>query len=79
MRVWKTGEACRVTVEKRTVPASIQLASPNGRSLFVEFEAMLVGHVGSAPLGWDDERQAFVSIASGHEFVLSEPLPQGAA
>jgi hypothetical protein len=79
MRVWKTGERCRVTVGARTVPAEVVLASSNGESLFVHFEAMLEGHVGSAPLGWDPKLQAFVSIASGHEFVLTDPLPKASA
>ncbi len=77
MRVWTTGERCRITVGPRTVPAEVVLASDNGRSLFVQFEALLVGHAGEAPLSWREDLEGFYSIVSGQEFVLSEPLPKG--
>lgn len=71
-RLWKTGDACTVTAEGRSVPGKILLASGNGLSLFVEFEAILHGHVGQAPLSWEPRLGEFVSIATGREFVLSE-------
>lgn len=54
MRIFKTGEKCRVTYAGRTVDAVVRLASPNGRSLFLEFEAMLGGFVGAMPVLFDD-------------------------
>jgi hypothetical protein len=74
-RVWKTGERCRVRLgrERRIVPAVVQLASGNGHSLFIVFEAMLGGHAGAAPLLWDESRGGFYSIASEALFELFEP------
>jgi hypothetical protein len=48
-----TGARARVTFAGRTVEATVALASPNGRSLFLTFDAMLGGYVGGMPLLWD--------------------------
>jgi hypothetical protein len=77
-RLWKTGEPCRVKYghEGRVEAGVIRLASKNGLSVFVEFEAILGGHMGSAPLSWNEDIGEFTSIASGAVFVLLEPLPE---
>lgn len=46
----KTGDRVSVTMEGRTVDAVVILASPNGRSLILQFEAILGGYVGMMPV-----------------------------
>jgi hypothetical protein len=49
------GDRVRLSCEGRTVEATVLLASDNGRSLMLEFEAILAGHVGMmAVLGEGD-------------------------
>ncbi|MBO0715838.1 MAG: hypothetical protein J2P55_00685 [Rhizobiales bacterium] len=48
-------EPVLITCEGRTVPGFIVLASENRKSLMIEFEAMLAGHVGSMALLQDDD------------------------
>jgi len=55
MRVWKTGEAVRITYEGRTVEGTVLLASRNGTSLFLEFDALLGGYAGRMPVSVDDD------------------------
>jgi hypothetical protein len=51
----KTGDKLRLTCDGRTVAGWVIMASPNGRSLAVGFEAILLGHVGMMPLLQDDD------------------------
>jgi hypothetical protein len=59
MRIWKIGEPCRITCGGRTVDGRIELASPNGISLFITYDAMLDpagqlgGYMGGMPLMWN--------------------------
>lgn len=46
----KSGDRVEITYEGRTVDALVFMASPNGLSLFVRFEAMLGGFVGAMPV-----------------------------
>ena len=46
----KQGDPVRVTVDGRVVDAMIVLASANGGSLMIRFEAILDGCVGMMPL-----------------------------
>lgn len=79
-RVWKTDEQVRITVERRTVDGVVVLASPNGKSLMLAFDAMLVGHAGMKPVLWagmmpvlwDGERYAM--IMGGGETVELAPM-----
>jgi hypothetical protein len=50
----KEGDAVLITCDGRTVRGTIVLASPNERSLMLEFEAMLHGFVGKMPVLRDD-------------------------
>lgn len=50
----ETGARVRVTFGGRSAPATVLLASKNGRSLVLEFEAILGGYVGLLPLLWRD-------------------------
>jgi hypothetical protein len=67
---WHTGDRCIITADGNTVDARVILASPNGRSLMLEFDAILLGHVGTMPVlaGEDD---VFRSIVTGDEVTLS--------
>lgn len=49
-RVWKTGEAVTITFGGVTVAGDVQLASANGRSLILRFEALLGGYAGTMPV-----------------------------
>jgi hypothetical protein len=62
-RIWKTGERCRITCAGRTVDGLVLLASGNGLSLMVGFEAILAGHAGMMPLSW--EHGEFRSLVEG--------------
>jgi hypothetical protein len=46
----QTGDSVSVTCDGRTVGGYVRIASPNGRSLIVAFEALLDGHAGYMPL-----------------------------
>lgn len=53
---FRKGQLVKLTADWRTVDAVITIASPNGKSLFVRFEAILNGHGGCMPLLQDDSR-----------------------
>ncbi len=71
-RVWKTGDAVKIKCDGREVPATVRLASSNGWSLMLEFEAILDGHVAMMPVLWDDARKLFSSCMTGIAVELSE-------
>jgi hypothetical protein len=48
--VIRTGDLVDVTYNGRTVEGVVQLASTNGRSLMLSFDAMLGGYVGQMPV-----------------------------
>lgn len=76
MRHWKTGDKCMITCEGRTVEGSVIFASGNGKSLMLEFEAILFGMSGSGAVGMlpvllgDDE--IYRSIVDQTEITLEE-------
>ena len=81
MRVWKAGERCRLTVHRGTerecsVIAEVAIASSNGLSLFVTFEAIVNGHTGGMPLLWVPDRECFVSFIDGVVATLTELGPE---
>lgn len=51
-RIWRTAERCRISYQGRTVDGAIKLASKNGKSLMLEFEALLGGYMGMMPVSW---------------------------
>lgn len=77
-RIWKTGERCRITCGGRTVDGWVELASANGVSLFVCFDALLDpgggagGYPGGMPLMWNGE--AFQDLAGRGIVELAEML-----
>lgn len=52
--IHKTGDRVRISFQGRAVEAVVVLASPNGRSLFLEFDALLGGYVGQMPVLWEE-------------------------
>jgi len=78
MKVWKTGERMVLRVGTKTVIGYVRLASPNGVSLFLEFEGMLAGHLGGMPVIWVPEDGRFETLLGGSPVYLSE-LPAAEA
>jgi hypothetical protein len=75
-RIWKTGQAVRITTGGRTVDGEIALASNNGVSLFLTFEAMLdpagecAGYLGGMPAMWNGA--AFQDLAGRGVIEIEE-------
>jgi hypothetical protein len=53
-KIWKTGDSLMVSFKGRRVLGQVKLASENGRSLMLEFDAMLGGYVGMMPVLEED-------------------------
>lgn len=58
-----------VTCEGRTVEGKVILASPNGLSLMIGFEAMFGGHVGMMPVTMRDQNNGY-SIIDGTDVTI---------
>jgi hypothetical protein len=71
--IFMTGDLVEITCHGAVVPGVVVLASDNGRSLMLAFEAILDGHVGMMPVLLDDAG-ALRSIANGVAVTLA-PLP----
>lgn len=56
------GEHVKITCEGRTVDGEVTLASANGRSIVVMFEAILAGHAGMMPVMQEDDGRYFSLI-----------------
>lgn len=76
MRVYKVGDTVTITCEGRTVPGTVSVASANGVSLMLEFEAVLAGHVAMMPVVWDGEVGAFLSVVGGVKVELGQAEPE---
>jgi hypothetical protein len=72
---FSSGDECIVTCGDRTVDGLVVLISDNQISAFIQFEAILNGHVGSMPIfaqtSTDAARGIYHSIVDGTEVVLS--------
>lgn len=64
-RVWKKGDVVRITFEGQSARAEVLLASGNGKSLMLQFEAIVGGFVGMMPVLWNDATGSFEEIV-GH-------------
>jgi len=62
---YKTGDRVLLTIDKVENPATVLLASANGRSLALGFEAMIGGYVGMMPVFWSEELSEFVDLING--------------
>ena len=51
-RAWQPGQPCQLRAPdmREPIDAIVVLASPNGRSLIVAFDALVHGHAGMMPL-----------------------------
>ncbi len=64
-----TGDRIEIEHDGRTVNGLVLLASENGLSLMLEFEAVLHGHVGMMPVTMVDETTGR-SIVDGIEVTI---------
>lgn len=71
---FQTADKVRITVQGRTEPGEILLASPNGVSLMLQFEAILDGHVGMMPV-LRDRNGIYHSIVTGSEVTIEPAAP----
>lgn len=53
---FRRGDYAHVTYKGRTVIAFVAMATPDGKSLILMFDAMLGGYVGAMPVGWVNDR-----------------------
>lgn len=67
----KKGDTVELTVDDRTVEALVLLASPNGRSLVLGFEAILDGHVGKMPI-FNDDKGTYRALITGKEVQIAK-------
>lgn len=77
-KIWKMGERCRIRYEGRVVEATIAMSSPNGVSLALSFEALLVGprgegYMGFMPIMWIQGRWLDLFQMGEIEFLPSRP------
>lgn len=66
----KTFDKVVVTLEGRTVEAEVILASADGKSLALGFDAMLGGYVAMMPVQWIDG--AYRDLVAGRPVVIVE-------
>ena len=63
------GDRIEIDCNGRTVDGAVTLASPNGLSLMIEFEALLGGHAGKMPVTMTDASNGY-SILDGTEITI---------
>jgi hypothetical protein len=68
-RLWRQGDRVLISIGSDSAPGVVILASGNGKSLMLEFEAILHGHVGTMPVLLDDD--GFRSIITGEAVELA--------
>ena len=71
-RLWMNGESGYVTYAGRCVPMRVLMASQNGRSLMIEFEALLGGYAGRMPVLWEGQ---FRDLIAGLPVLLTKEEP----
>jgi hypothetical protein len=70
--LWRQGDRVMIAIGPDSTPGVVILASGNGKSLMLEFDAILHGHVGMMPVMLEDDG-CFRSIVSW-EVVELTPL-----
>lgn len=63
-KILRTGDAVQIACDGRRLPGTVILASPNGKSLVLKFEAILDGHLGIMPVLRTDDG-SYRSIMTG--------------
>lgn len=76
-RIWKKGERVTIGYLGRRVTGRVELASANGVSLMLAFEALLAGYAGHMPVLWDDENGGYRCLILGVPVELAEPDTTG--
>ena len=71
-KIWRTGDAIAIQCGYRSIPGSVILASENGASLMLSFEAILDGHAGMMPVLRDDDG-LYHSVVTGNLVEFTEP------
>ena len=61
----RKGDAVVITYDGRTVDGEVLLASANGQSLVLGFEALLGGHVGVMPVLWRSDVGGYADLMTG--------------
>lgn len=83
MHIFKTGDRVLITLPAGAgwisdsgfkTPATVLLASDNGRSLMLGFEAMIGGYVGLMPVLWSDDFGEFCELIAGRTIKVDEFL-----
>jgi hypothetical protein len=74
---FKTGDRVVVTFANQTSAAVVVLASANGRSLMLAFDAMLGGYVGMMPILWRENRHQFADLIQDRKVEIQ--LDRGTA
>lgn len=69
MTIFKTGDAVVIGYDGRREVGRVRLASPNGLSLMLEFEAVLCGYLGTMPVIGDD-RGGYRDLLFGRPITL---------
>ena len=72
---FRTGDYVLIECGGRTVPGTVLMASGNGKSLMLNFEAIIDGHIGMMPVLLMNDG-AYVSIMNGVEVKLSQVTKQ---
>lgn len=67
-----SGERVLLEMEGRAVSATVILASGNGRSLMLSFEALLDGCVGMMPVSDNVGTGQFINIMTGHSLTIRQ-------
>lgn len=65
------GMFVHVTFDGRTITAMVTLASDNGSSLVIMFDAVLGGYVGMMPLRWSGADRAFHDLIHDRVAVVT--------
>lgn len=69
--IYKTGDKVTIECDGRTLPGTVMLASSNGISLMLSFDALLDGHAGMMPVVRDpDDASIFYSIMTGIKVIV---------
>lgn len=67
---FRRGDLVHIEWLGRKVAGRIRLASPNGQSLMLAFDAMLEGYAGMMPVLWDSAHQLFRDLVKGETACL---------
>lgn len=62
----KRGDYVWIERNGQRVQAMVTLASPNGKSLMVSFDAMFHGYAGTMPLLQDEATGEYTDLMEGH-------------